>query len=309
MGIKMKKEILVLIIVFFTITVKAQQDAQYTQYMYNMSILNPAYAGSYNAFTLNFLGRWQQAGTGGASRTFSMAMSAPVGKNVGLGLSVVTDEIGPVAEQNVFGDFSYTLRLSEKSNLALGLKAGFTFLNICLPCLNIVNENDEAFTNQNINKVEPNFGLGTFYYTDKFYVGLSIPNFLQTLHFLEKENQERSAAEIKHFFLSSGYVFDLSKDIKLKPSFMVKASEGAPISVDFSGNILFYDQFEFGVSYRLNQSISALINVRASKSLRVGYAYDYTLTNLSNFKSGAHEVFVLFNFDFEKLKIRSPRFF
>ena len=305
----MKKEILLLIIVFFTISVKAQQDPQYTQYMYNMSIINPAYAGSYNALTLNFLGRWQQAGNGGASRTLSMAMSAPVGKNVGLGLSIVTDEIGPVEEQNVFGDFSYTLQISEKGNLALGLKAGFTFFNICLPCLNIVNENDAAFTNQNVNKVKPNFGVGTFYYTDKFYVGVSIPNFLQTLHFLDKGDQERSASEIKHFFLSSGYVFNVSNDIKLKPSIMLKASEGAPISIDFSGNVLLYDKFELGLSYRLNQSISALINVRASNRLRVGYAYDYIVTNLGNFKSGSHEVFVLFNFDFKKLKIRSPRFF
>ena len=305
----MKKEILLLIIVFFTVSVKAQQDPQYTQYMYNMSIINPAYAGSYNALTLNFLGRWQQAGNGGASRTLSMAMSAPVGKNVGLGLSIVTDEIGPVEEQNVFGDFSYTLQISEKGNLALGLKAGFTFFNICLPCLNIVNENDAAFTNQNVNKVKPNFGVGTFYYTDKFYVGVSIPNFLQTLHFLDKGYQERSASEIKHFFLSSGYVFNVSNDIKLKPSIMLKASEGAPISIDFSGNVLLYDKLEFGLSYRLNQSISALINVRASNRLRVGYAYDYIVTNLGNFKSGSHEVFVLFNFDFEKLKIRSPRFF
>ena len=305
----MKKEILLLIIVFFTISVKAQQDPQYTQYMYNMSIINPAYAGSYNALTLNFLGRWQQAGNGGASRTLSMAMSAPVGKNVGLGLSIVTDEIGPVEEQNVFGDFSYTLQISEKGYLALGLKAGFTFFNICLPCLNIVNENDAAFTNQNVNKVKPNFGIGTFYYTDKFYVGVSIPNFLQTLHFLDKGDQERSASEIKHFFLSSGYVFNVSNDIKLKPSIMLKASEGAPISIDFSGNVLLYDKFELGLSYRLNQSISALINVRASNRLRVGYAYDYIVTNLGNFKSGSHEVFVLFNFDFKKLKIRSPRFF
>jgi type IX secretion system PorP/SprF family membrane protein len=303
----MKKEILLLIIVFYSVLVKAQQDSQYTQYMYNMSIINPAYAGSYNALTLNFLGRWQQAGNGGASRTLSLAMSAPVGKNVGLGLSIVTDEIGPVEEQNVLGDFSYTLRVSEKGSLALGLKTGFTFFNVCLPCLNVVNENDEAFTNQNINKVKPNFGVGAYYYTDKFYAGVSVPNFLQTLHFLDKGNQERGASETKHFFLSSGYVFNLSNDIKLKPSIMLKTSEGAPVSMDFSGNVLLYDKLEFGLSYRLNQSISALINVRASRSLRLGYAYDYVVTNLGNFKSGSHEIFILFNF--EKLKIRSPRFF
>ena len=305
----MKKRIIILLIVIFTISIEAQQDPQYTQYMYNMSIINPAYAGSYNSLSINILGRSQWVGIPGAPKTLAVAINSPVGKNVGLGLSVTADEIGPIKEQNIYGDFSYTLQVGEKTNLALGLKAGVTFLNINLNDLRTVNENDPAFLNQNPNKSQPNFGVGAFYYTDKFYAGLSIPNLLQTTHFKQTVNQGARATDISHFFLTSGYIFNISKDIKLKPSILAKVAQGVPVSIDFSGNILVFDKLEFGVSYRLDESISALINIRASRSLRVGYAYDHTLTNVGEFNSGSHEVFVLFNFDFERYKIRSPRFF
>ena len=305
----MKKLIVIIAVVLFTVSAKAQQDPQYTQYMYNMNIINPAYAGSYDAMSINLLGRSQWVGIDGAPRTIPMGINSPGGKNVGLGLSVIVDEIGPVEEQNVYGDFSYTLRVGENAKLALGLKAGFTFFNICLPCLNTVNGGDQAFVNQNANKIMPNIGAGAFYYTDKFYAGLSIPNMLKTFHFEKDGGQITRASETKHFFFTSGYVFDLSNDVKLKPSTMIKAAEGSPLSIDFSGNVLLYDKLEFGLSYRLDESVSALINVRASRSLRIGYAYDYTLTNLGNFNSGSHEIFVLFNFDFDRNKIKSPRFF
>ena len=305
----MKKIIIILLTVVFTISVKAQQDPQYTQYMYNMSVLNPAYAGSYNSLSINILGRSQWVGIPGAPKTLALAISSPVGKSVGLGLSVTADEIGPIKEQNIYGDFSYTLKVGEKTNLALGLKAGVTFLNINLNNLRTLNENDPAFLNQNPNKSQPNFGVGAFYYTDKFYAGLSIPHLLQTIHFKQTGNKGVRETDISHFFLTSGYVFNISKDIKLKPSILAKVAQGAPTSIDVSGNILVFDKLEFGVSYRLDESISALINIRASRSLRVGYAYDHTLTNLGEFNSGSHEVFMLFNFDFEKYKIRSPRFF
>ena len=166
-----------------------------------------------------------------------------------------------------------------------------------------------TLTNQNVNKVLPNFGFGAFYYTDKFYEGLSVPNLLESFHFEKQGGQITRASETNHYFITSGYVFDINYDVKLKPSMMVKAAAGAPLSIDFSGNVLLYDKFEFGLSYRLDESVSALVNIRARKNLRVGYAYDYTLTALGDFNSGSHEIFLLFNFDFERNKIKSPRFF
>lgn len=308
-AIQMKKIIGIIAVILFTVSAKAQQDPQYTQYVYNMNIINPAYAGSYDALSLNFLARSQWVGIDGAPQTLTFGAHSPVGRNVGLGLSVAVDKLGPVQEQNIYGDFSYTLNVSETAKLALGLKAGFTFFNLCLPCLNSTNPESSALINRNANKNLPNIGFGAFYYTDKFYAGLAIPNLLETFHFEKSGGQVTRASERKHFFLTSGYVFDLSYDLKLKPSIMVKAAQGAPLSVDFSGNVLFFDKFEAGLSYRLSESISALVNVRVRNNLRIGYAYDYTLTNLGQFNSGSHEVFLLFNFDFERNKIKSPRFF
>ena len=303
---KIKIKIILLITILFTTLVKAQQDAQYTQYMYNMSVINPAYAGSFGTLSINMLGRSQWVGIPGAPRTLTLSINSPVGKNVGLGLSVIADEIGPLQEQNVYGDFSYTLKVGEKANLALGLKAGFTFLNF-----NNLNYNSTEPTsnNQNPNKVSPNFGMGTFYFTDKFYAGMSIPNLLQTSYFQKNKEEAEGAKKNMHFFFTSGYIFELSHNVKLKPSIMAKIVQGAPVSIDFSGNVLIFNMLEFGLSHRLKESISALINVRTSRSLRIGYAYDHTFTGLGEFSSGSHEVFVLFNFDFERSKIRSPRYF
>ncbi|QOD62423.1 type IX secretion system membrane protein PorP/SprF [Polaribacter haliotis] len=305
----MKQILGIIAVILFTFSAKAQQDPQYTQYMYNMNILNPAYAGSNDGLNLNFLARTQWVGLEGAPETLTLGANAPIGKNVGLGLSVIIDKIGPVQEQNLYGDFSYTIDVSEQGKLAFGLKAGATFFNVCIPCLTRTDIGDESYVNQNANKVLPNFGVGAFYYTDKFYVGLSVPNLLETLHFEKKGGQISKASETKHYFLTTGYVFDLEGDIKLKPSMMLKAAEGAPISLDFSGNVLFYDKFEVGLSYRLTESVSALANIRATDNLRIGYAYDYTLSNLGDFNSGSHEIFLLYNFNYKRDKIQSPRFF
>jgi len=306
-----KKVITIVAVLLLTVSVKAQQDPQYTQYMYNMNIVNPGYAGSLDYLSVNFLARTQWVGIDGAPKTITLGVHSPVGKRVGLGLSLIADKLGPVEEQNLYGDFSYTLQLSERGKLALGLKAGVTLFKADLNSLvsYLTEANDPLFIDHNINKALPNFGVGAFYYTDRFYIGLSIPNLLETLHFERSGGQLTKAVESKHYFLTSGYVFKLTETIKFKPSTMIKIANNTPLSVDVSANFLFNDRFEFGLSHRLNESVSTLINFRARENLRIGYAYDYTLTHLGRFNSGTHEVFLLFNFDFERDKIKSPRFF
>lgn len=305
----MKNYILIIAVILFTITAKSQQNPQYTQYVYNMNIINPAYAGSKEALSLNFLARTQWVGIDGAPQTLTLGGHTPLGKNLGLGLSVIIDKIGPVQEQNIYADVSYTLNLKNDSKLAFGLKAGVTAFNLCLECLVSVDPESLDFMERAPNKTLPNIGAGLFYYTNKFYLGFAMPNLLETFHFEKTGNQITNGSEKTHFFLNSGYVFDLNRDVKLKPSVMVKAAQGAPLSIDFSGNVLVYEKLEFGLSYRLTESISALINVRAKKNLRIGYAYDHTLTTLGDFNSGSHEIFLLFDFEAERNKIRSPRFF
>lgn len=305
----MKKIIVIIAVLLSIITAKAQQNPQYTQYSYNMNIINPAYAGSLDALSLNFLARSQWVGIDGAPQTLTLGAHKPLGKNLGMGLSLILDKIGPVKEQNAYLDVSYTLNLDNDSKLAFGLKGGFTFYDICLPCLTSTDPETADFMNRNANKVLPNIGAGFFYYTNRFYVGFAMPNLLETFYFEKTGNQFENGSEKTHYFLNSGYVFDLSNDVKLKPSAMIKATQGAPLSIDISGNVLLYEKIEFGLSYRFKESISALVNVKAKKNLRIGYAYDFTLSKLVDFNSGSHEIFLLFNFNSTSNKIKSPRFF
>ena len=298
---EMKKVILIVLVIFSTFSVKGQQDPHYTQYMYNMNIVNPAYAGSKDGLVLSVLGRSQWVGIKDAPKTFTFNAQAPLGKNVGMGLSVISDKIGPLSEQNVFADFSYTLQVNERAKLAFGLKAGVTFLSAPLSFLNTVNSGDIAFQN-NLNETNPNFGVGLYYYTDKYYLGLSAPNLLKTIHFERGSGIVSKALEETHYFFTGGYVFQMSDDIKFKPSFLAKAATGAPITVEYSANVLFHENIEFGLSYRYDDSFSAIFGLNVTEQLRMGYAYDHTFTNLGDFNSGSHELLLTFSFGKEKSK-------
>ena len=290
---------------------KAQQDPQYTQYMYNMNVVNPAYAGSRGTLSLGLLGRTQWTSIDGAPKTLTFNAHAPLGKKVGVGISVIGDEIGPAKEQNIYADFSYTLTTSDVGRLAFGLKAGVTLLNVNL--LDVVlpetnNAGDPIF-DENINDAFPNFGAGVFYYTDKWYVSFSVPNILKSEH-LDKQNVNTKASEEVHYFLTGGYVFDLSSTLKFKPSLMFKGVSGAPVSVDINANFLMYDRFEVGASYRVEDAVSILFNFGVTPDFRIGYAYDYTISEFSNSQTGgSHEIILLYDIDLSKKNMKSPRFF
>ena len=289
----------------------AQQDAQYTQYMYNMNVVNPAYAGSRGTLSLGLLARSQWTNVNGGPKTMTFDAHAPVGKKVGMGLSVIADEIGPAKEQNIYGDFSYTLTTSEEGRLAFGLKAGVTLLNVNL--LDVVlpqtATGDDPLFDENINEAFPNVGAGVYYYNEKWYAGFSVPNLLKSEH-LDKENINTKASEEIHYFFATGYVFDLSSTLKFKPSVLVKGVTGAPVSFDVNANFLMYDRFELGASYRWQDAVSLLFNFGVTRSFRVGYAYDYTISEFSNSNTGgSHELILLYDISFSKKNLKSPRFF
>lgn len=292
----------IFVFILFTSTVYSQQDPQYTQYMYNMNILNPAYAGSRGFTSIGILGRTQWVGVEGAPQTATLSINGPVGKNVGLGFSVIHDEIGPVKEDNLYGDFSYTLVTSEESRLAFGIKVGATFLNV----REVITVDPDPL-NTAISQIAPNFGAGLMFYNERFYAGISAPNFLETRYLDTKNGIVSTASEKMHYFLTTGYVFDLDYNLKLKPSAMVKATTGAPLSVDLSLNLLVQEKVELGLSVRLDDSISAMVGFQVNQALRIGYAYDYTTSKFGNFNSGSHEIMIMF--DINKKKMKSPRFF
>lgn len=304
----MKKITLLILLatVMYTGSLLAQQDPQYTQYMYNMNVINPAYAGSKESLSITGLYRKQWSGLDGAPETFTLSLHSPVGEKVGLGLSAIKDELGPVKETNVYADFSYTLDLSEKLKLALGVKAGATFHEVGLNGLSLQDPGDPFFS-ENIDNTYPNVGAGAFLYADKFYVGLSVPNMIKSVHL--DENGLKYGSQELHYFATAGYIFNINDNFKLKPSVMVKSEFEAPVSFDANLNALFFDRFEIGGSYRLDDSFSGIVGFQLTPELRIGYAYDHVVSDLKAMASASHEVILTFDIYFSKKVLRSPRFF
>ena len=308
------KYLYIVLILTYASCIHAQQDPNYTQYMYNMNVMNPAYAGSKENMAGSFMYRQQWVGLEGAPKTATFSLHSPVGKNVGLGISAISDKIGPVEENNVYADFSYTLNLGGSNRLALGLKAGATFHKIGL-FSDIGNgyiqqPGDLAFS-ENTNSAKLNIGTGLFYYTEKYYLALSIPNMLNSKHLDVTQNGQlyQFGSDVKHYFITGGYVFNLSDNTKFKPSFMMKSAFNVPMSIDLSSNFLFYNKFEAGASYRLNDSFAAMVNFAISPTIRIGYAYDYIISDLKVTTVASHEIMVLFDINFPKKASISPRFF
>jgi type IX secretion system PorP/SprF family membrane protein len=311
----MKKIILFISFLFYITSVSAQQDPEYTHYMYNMSVVNPAYAtGTPSMLNLGGLYRTQWVGAVGAPKTFTFFGHSALSEKVEVGLSLVSDDIGDGAkkENNVFADFAYVLDLGGKNNLSLGLKAGFSSMQTNFNGFVLQSGNaatDMAFA-EDINVTKPNIGVGAYYFRDNLYVGLSVPNLLKSKHIEEKSGVNAFGSENIHTFLTAGYVFEINDRLKLKPAFMSKFVKGAPVSVDLTANVLYNEKFELGAAYRIDDSVSALVNINITPSLRVGYSYDYTLTNLGQFNSGTHEIMLLFDLDLlGKGYDKSPRFF
>ena len=274
-----------------------------------MGVINPAYAGSKESLSGGFLYRKQWVEIDDAPTTGTFFIHSPVGRNVGLGLSVISDKIGPVEENNFYGDFSYTLNLGGDNRLAFGLKAGLTMHKIDFTTIytSLPDVNDGVFGGANPSATFLNVGSGVFYYTDKYYVAFSVPNMLKT-KYLDFDGR-KYGTEVLHYFLTGGYVFDLNPNLKFKPFAMIKSSLNAPTSVDVSTNFMLYDKLELGATYRLQDSFGAMVNFAVTPSLRIGYAYDHIISDLNVVTPASHEVMLLFDLNFPKKVSRSPRYF
>lgn len=290
----------------------SQQDPQYTLYQYNMGLINPAYATNnpeFMSFGSTFRSQW--AGSVGGPTTLSVFGHMQFTDRVEGGISVVHDQIGDVVkETNAYVDVAYVLQLGRWDYLSLGIKAGATFYSTDFNGFVFSDPLPDPAFAENINKTFPNIGIGAFYFGENYYLGLSAPNLLKSKHLERDSGIVALGKEEIHYFFTGGYVFTLSDQFKLKPAFMAKAVAGAPVSFDITANVLFMDMLELGIGYRLDDSISGLCNFRINPSIRIGYSYDYTLSNLGRFNSGTHEVLLLFDLNLFGIKTdKSPRFF
>jgi len=298
---------------FFTIVVSAQQDAQYTQYMYNTIVVNPAYAGSRQSMSIFALHRNQWVGVDGAPVTNSFSINTPLSeRKVGLGLSVVNDKIGISTENNIAADFSYSIPASEKYKLSFGLKVSANLLSLDFTKLTYQPGYPNQYQDNIDNEFSPNIGVGFYLHSDNSYIGISAPNLIETEHFDQSANYSstsRIATEKINYYLIAGYVFILSPSLKLKPTLQTKYVQGAPLQVDVSANFMMNDKFVAGLAYRWDVAMSAMVGFQASDSWFIGYGYDFDTTEFAKSNSGSHEIFLRYELFNKYDKIISPRFF
>ncbi|ASZ13190.1 type IX secretion system membrane protein PorP/SprF [Chitinophaga pendula] len=308
----MKRVVLIIVIVcLYGEAVQAQQDAMYTQYMFNMMGVNPGYAGSRGILSATAMYRRQWVGINGAPETATVSFDMATRNNkVGLGIQAFDDRVGIVHSTGLYATYAYRIRFEDKGSLAIGLQGGFSNYKANLTKVGLIDPNDPSFA-QNINTILPSFGAGVYYNSDRFYVGFSVPNLVKS--YLRKDEVQYRADVIAkkylHFFFIAGYVFDLGNEFKLKPSTLVKAVRGAPVQLDVNANLWIKDVVSVGASYRTGDAVSGLLEVQITHQLRIGYAYDHTISKLVKFNQGTHEIMLRYEFGWEKGRILSPRYF
>ena len=297
---------------FITGTATAQVEPMFTQYMFNETFINPAYVGSHENLAAALLYRNQWVGIDGSPKTQTFSIHGPVHKNkIGLGLSVMNESIGVTHQLAVYADFAYRI-VMPTSTLAFGVQGGFVNDEEKFTDVKTITQGDNQFSSDEKEYFLPNAGFGIYYYKERFYAGFSIPRLLENkIDPSDPSGVARNFGSLQrwHYYLASGYVFDLNEGLKFKPSIMIKAVQNAPLELDGNVNFLIHDFLWLGAAYRTGDAVAGLIGLQVTKQLRFGYSYDYTLTNLQKFNSGSHEFTLSYDFASVKNKIISIRYF
>ncbi|WP_159439309.1 PorP/SprF family type IX secretion system membrane protein [Tenacibaculum agarivorans] len=288
----------------------AQQYPQFTQYTYNMNIINPAYAGVKDALSINVLGRTQWIGVEGAPKTGTLGIHSSLGqsRNFGAGFSAIYTEVGPVKETHLYGDLAYKLNVYNEGVLSFGLKFGASLQNLNQALLRFTS--NENFNTNLTNKTYANLGFGLFFSQEEFYVSLSVPNVLST-NFFDVESTLDTTREVARngtVFLGGGYVFEVSESLKIKPAVMLRYSSSVPFATDISSTAFIDEIFELGASYRINESIAVIAALNLNKNFRVGYSYDFSTGGILN-SNGSHEIMLLFDMDLKERIRRVPKYY
>ncbi|TDS56858.1 PorP/SprF family type IX secretion system membrane protein [Myroides indicus] len=308
----MKREKIILALLALTsFSAMSQQDPQYTQYMYNTTNINPAYAGSRESLSIFGIHRTQWLGLDGAPQTNTFSINTPISDSqVGLGVNFINDKLGVMDENTISIDFSYTLDLGRhynKNKLSFGLKGSANILNVAYSKLLTYNPNDPRFAQDISGEFTPNIGAGVYWHNDRTYFGFSIPNFLETTRY--DDNVQTTMRQSMHYYFIGGHVFDLNPTLKFKPAFLLKAVKGSPLHADITANFLIHDKFTLGVSYRWDAAWSALAGFQITDGLFIGYSYDSDIKALKNYNNGSHEIFLRFELFNKYRRVNSPRFF
>lgn len=305
------KMLALIILLFPALVARAQQDPMISQYMTNQIYFNPAYAGTHDYSSLSGAYRKQWVNFPGAPTTSFLSYDKNfVDRNVGLGITFVNDHIGVSDQSEIAVQYAYHIPMA-KGHLSLGIKGQLSYYSAKLTDLTIWDADDQVFASNVLNKWTPNFGVGAYYYRDNFYAGISIPhlvNYNQPSSFMSGELARVPNYE-RHYFMASGYVIPCKNDIYVKPSFLIKYIPHAPVQADFNVNVFFMNMFSVGASYRTMDGMVAMMEIKATQKLRIGYAYDHPFTKFRVYSNGTHEIMLSYDFIRNITKMKTPRFF
>jgi type IX secretion system PorP/SprF family membrane protein len=301
---------LVIAVLFCAFDSSAQQDPMYTQYMENLVTINPAYAGSKDLLSMMVVSRNQWVSMPDAPVSHTFSIHSPIKEsNMGLGLSVLGDQVGPIKQIGFYVDYSYRLYFSKQRILSLGMKAGVNFYDASLTNLTTNDPNDPVFASDINRNFLPNLGVGAFFYSSRYYVGLSLPKLIENKINKNAVAVQNVSKEEMHIFFMSGYVFDVNRIVKFKPSILAKYVKNVPVSFDLGGTFLFYDRLWLGAIYRVGDSFAGLFQLQVTNQLKIGYSYDIPINQLGAYNNGTHEVMISYDLNLKPERVRSPRYF
>lgn len=291
--------------------VAAQQEPMVTQYLQNPLLLNPAYAGSNDALTAVALSRLQWVGFKDAPRTHTLSIHSPIqDRNIGVGFTVINDNIGPISQTGLFADVSYRVNLTSVTSLRFGLRAGGNSFAARLGDVQTTDAGDIAFSQNIAGRFLPNVGFGMYLSSTKFFAGLSLPRLLtNSVEFNNAIQTERAYLESRHLFITAGGLFPLSPSLNIKPSVNFRYVGGAPLGVDINANFQYAEKIWFGLSYRVEDAIAGILQLQVNDQLKVGYSYDFNTSSLQKYNGGSHELMLSYDLIYRRSNIKSPRYF
>jgi len=303
------RNFITIISLFISCVTFAQQEAMFTHYMFNKLAINPGYAGTVDAISITGIHRSQWTSFKGAPTTQNLTAHMPIdGKNIGVGFSVLNDQIGPTQNVGLAGDFAYKIKINDRDKLSLGIKASINFISTNLTSLEIIDQSDASFSQNISSGTLPNFGYRAYYYNKKYFAGISTPKLLQ--NGFDASNPAGTSIAIsneqRHYFLMGGTIFKLTADgqFKLKPTSFVKITGGAPIQMDISSSVIYNDKFSGGLSWRTGDALGLLLGFNLNDQFMFGYSFDFSYTNTTfNYNGGSHEI--MLRYDIVKNKEKS----
>lgn len=305
-----KKLINLVAFLLFCVCVQAQHDVHYTMFMFNKIAINPAYAGSKEVFTMSGHYRNQWPGIKGAPQTFTFSAHTPLfKKRTGVGISIIADKIGMVNTYYTDLSYAYRIKLDKETTLSVGLMAQLQYGRINWQESDPLDAGDNFVPSVGSNKLNPNFGMGAYYQAKNYYLGFSVPRIFKTTIYDDNPIEYVGLNSIRSSYIMGGFVARLSRNVKLQPGVLLTYNPSAPFEMDLNASLVFMDRFWVGLSYRLEDSMDAIVQFQISQQLKAAVALDFTFSELNNYSPGSFELMLQYCMVTSGAKLNNIRYF